>query len=111
MKRTKVLPKKITNNLNNWKSSNKVEFYVDFETTRLIVRRFHGGKSKGETTDSVLEYLLFKRADIVKNVDEKYKELKSKGYEITELKEGKSIKKYFFVKDPDGFIMKLCEKY
>lgn len=47
----------------------------------------------------------------VENIDEKYKELKSKGHEVTEPKEGKSIKKYFFVKDPDEFIMELCEKY
>lgn len=40
MKRTKVLPKKITNNLNNWKSSNKVEFYVDFETLNSL----YGGR-------------------------------------------------------------------
>jgi len=47
----------------------------------------------------------------VENVDEEYKRLKSKGHEVIEPKEGKSIKKYFFVKDPDGFIMELCEKY
>jgi len=47
----------------------------------------------------------------VENVDRKYEELKAKGYEVTEPKEGKSIKKYFFVKDPDGFIMEICEKY
>ena len=47
----------------------------------------------------------------VDSIDEEYKRLKSKGYEITEPKEGKSIKKYFFVKDLDGFIMELCEKY
>ena len=40
MKRTKVLPKKITSNLNNWKSSNKVEFYVDFETLNSL----YGGR-------------------------------------------------------------------
>ena len=40
MKRTKVLPKKITNNLDNWKSSTKVEFYVDFETLNSL----YGGR-------------------------------------------------------------------
>ncbi len=40
MKRTKVLPKKITYNLNNWKNQNKVEFYVDFETLNSL----YGGR-------------------------------------------------------------------
>ena len=53
-----------------------------------------------------LKHLCFE----VESVEEKYKELRSKGYEVTEPKEGKSIKKYFFVKDPDGFMMELCEK-
>ncbi|MCX6764701.1 MAG: VOC family protein [Candidatus Nealsonbacteria bacterium] len=46
----------------------------------------------------------------VENVDEKHKELKAKGYEVTGIKKGKSIKKYFFIKDPDGFMMEICEK-
>ena len=40
MKRTKVLPKKIINNLNDWKNSKKVEFYVDFETLNSL----YGGR-------------------------------------------------------------------
>ncbi|MFH1657242.1 MAG: VOC family protein [bacterium] len=46
----------------------------------------------------------------VENVEEEYQELRSKGYEVTKPKTGKSIKKYFFVKDPDGLMMELCER-
>ena len=41
MKKTKILPKKIENNLDNWKNPNRVEFYVDFETLNSL----YGGKS------------------------------------------------------------------
>jgi hypothetical protein len=41
MKKTKILPKKIQNNLDNWKNPNRVEFYVDFETLNSL----YGGKS------------------------------------------------------------------
>jgi putative phage-type endonuclease len=41
MKKTKLLPKKIENNLDNWKNPNRVEFYVDFETLNSL----YGGKS------------------------------------------------------------------
>lgn len=54
-----------------------------------------------------LKHLCFE----VENVDKKYKELKSKGYDVTEPKEGKSIKKYLFVKDPNGFLVEICESY
>lgn len=47
----------------------------------------------------------------IKNADEKYVELKNKGYEITLPQKGRSVKKYFFIKDPDGFTMEFCEKY
>jgi superfamily II DNA or RNA helicase len=56
-------------------NDHELEEYI--ETTRSIVRRFHGGKSEGETTDAILEFLLFKRADIIKNVDEKYRVLET----------------------------------
>lgn len=46
----------------------------------------------------------------VDSADEKYKELRDGGYEVTEPKQGKSVKKYFFIKDPDGFTMEFCEK-
>jgi len=36
-----ILPQKIQNNLNNWKDSNKVEFYIDFET----LNNLYGGRS------------------------------------------------------------------
>jgi len=41
MKRTKILPKKIENNCDDWKNPNRVEFYVDFETLNSL----YGGKS------------------------------------------------------------------
>lgn len=46
----------------------------------------------------------------IEDVDRRYNELKDKGYEVTRPKEGKSVKKYFFIKDPDGLIMEFCEK-
>lgn len=45
----------------------------------------------------------------VENADEKHQELKAKGYKTTEIKAGESVKKYFFVKDPSGFAVEICE--
>jgi len=45
----------------------------------------------------------------VGNIDRKYKELKADGYEVTEIKKGKTLRQYFFIKDPDGFMMEICE--
>lgn len=46
----------------------------------------------------------------VENIEEKYKELKSKGIRISEPKIGASGKRYCFLKDPDGFPLELYEK-
>jgi len=47
----------------------------------------------------------------VEDVDKKYNELKNKDYEVTKPRKGKSVRKYFFVKDPDGLMMEFCERY
>jgi catechol 2,3-dioxygenase-like lactoylglutathione lyase family enzyme len=52
-----------------------------------------------------LKHLAFE----VDDADKKYRELKEEGYEITEPRAGKSCKKYFFIKDPDGLNMEFFE--
>ena len=46
----------------------------------------------------------------VDNIEEKYKELKSKGFKISEPKLGASGGRYCFLKDPDGLPIELYEK-
>ena len=65
-------------------------------------------KNKDDFSDlSVLglKHLCFE----VDNAEEKRIELESKGYEVTNIKKGKTLSKYFFLKDPDGFTVEICE--
>lgn len=58
-------------------SLNDEELQDYIEKTKAIIRRFHKAKSKNEIDDIILEFLLFKRADIIKNVEEKYEALEN----------------------------------
>jgi len=46
----------------------------------------------------------------VEDANSKFKELEAKNFEVTEPREGKYCRKYFFIKDPDGFIMEFYQK-